>query len=182
MLDTRIPRILLALLLLVGCGSEEIPDLPLGTSPPPATRPSDGLLENPGLQEVVDLQVDRDGAALQGLLASPDPDDSSSGGVRSGVGPRSRGRQDPGWAPERPRGAVRRDAAFALGQLGDPLFGPVLMGALRDETAFEVRFRILEALGKVGEEAILEGLLDLDLPTEEEGVGIWPSPDWGCVE
>ena len=168
MLDTRISWILLALLF-VGCGSEEIPDLPVGTAPPPATRPSDGLLENPALQEVVDLQVNRDGAALQDLLASPDPVIRARAAYAlASVQDPDAGRALAGLLRD-PEVAVRQDAAFALGQLGDPLFGPVLMGAFRDETAFEVRFRILEALGKVGDEGILERLLDLDLPTEEEG-------------
>jgi peptidylprolyl isomerase len=55
-----------------------------------------------------------------------------------------------------------------LGQLTDPVLGPALVGALRDEADPEVRGRLLEAVGKVGDERILEPFLALDLPAEEE--------------
>jgi cyclophilin family peptidyl-prolyl cis-trans isomerase len=154
---------------LSGCGSDEIPDSPLGTPPPPLSRPSDGLLENPRLQEVVDLQVDRDGPALRTLLASNDPAVRARAAFAlASVQDPDAGRDLAGLLTD-PEAGVRRDAAFALGQLSDPLFGPVLLGALRDESAFQVRYRLLEAIGKVGDEGVLEALLDLELPLEEEG-------------
>ncbi len=38
----------------------------------------------------------------------------------------------------------------------------------------EVGGRLLEALGKAGDGRILEALLALDLPEEEEAPGTWP--------
>jgi peptidylprolyl isomerase len=161
------PLVLALSLLLAGCGSDGPPNLPVGTPPPPPARPGDGLLENEALQRVVDLQVDRDGPALRGLLADPDPrvrsraafalasvQDSASGPTLAGL------LRDPD--PD-----VRRDAAFALGQLWDPRFASTLLGALDQESEPEVRHRILEALGKVGDERALERLVALDLPPGE---------------
>jgi peptidylprolyl isomerase len=62
---------------------------------------------------------------------------------------------------------VRRDAAFALGQLSDARYGGVLLGALGEEGDPQVRRRILEAVGKVGDELTLERMVELDLPPEE---------------
>ncbi len=155
-------------LLLAACGPAPVPDQPVGEAPPPPTRPTDGLLGNPALQEVVDLQVARDGAGLRALLRSEDAavraraafalasvQDSGAGSNLTGL----LSDADP---------AVRRDAAFALGQLSDPIYGPALLGALRDEVDQEARGRLLEAVGKVGDGRVLEGLLALDLPPEEE--------------
>ncbi len=159
----------LAFVLLVGCQDQGVQDLALGTPAPPPTRPSDGLLESPSLQRVVDLQVERDGAALVALLASAEAP------VRARAAFALASVQDPaaGTALAGLLGdgdaAVRRDAAFALGQLGDAGRSGALLDALRRESAPEVRARLLEALGKVGNETALEGLMALTLPPEEDG-------------
>ncbi len=159
----------LLLLVLGGCGSEAVPNHPVGTPPAPETRPPDGLLSNPALQEVADLQVARDGEALRALLSAEDP------AVRARAAFALASVQDPEagrplsgllWDSDP---AVRRDAAFALGQLPDPAFGPLLLGALEEERDPGVRARILEAVGKIGDERALESLLRMDLPAQEEG-------------
>ncbi len=164
------PAFFLASLLLAGgCGSGKVPDEPLGTPAPPPTRPSDRLLESRELQRVVDLQVARDGRGLLDLLASEDAL------VRARSAYALASVQDPEAGPtllallRDATPAVRRDAAFALGQLGDSRFGPALLGALRDESDMEVRVRLLEALGKVGDETALEALTRIRVSQEEEG-------------
>ena len=159
---------LAALLLVGGCDAKGPPNALLGTPPAPPSRPGDGLLEDEALQRVVDLQVDRDGTALSALLADPDPriraraafalasvQDAEAGGALV------RMLQDP-------EPSVRRDAAFALGQIPEPGYGPALLGALREETDPTVRYRLLEAVGKVGDERALERLLGTDVPREDE--------------
>lgn len=171
--DTRAPgrplALFLSLYLLGGCGSEAVPDRPVGTPPPPETRAPDGLLTDSDLQQVVDLQVARDGAALRALLSSDDA------AVRARAAFALASVQDPEagqalggllWDSDP---AVRRDAAFALGQLPDPVSGPVLLGALEEEADASVRARLLEALGKVGDERVLQALVSMDLPAREEG-------------
>ena len=166
----RVPRLALVAigaLLSLACGPDPIPNLPVGDVTPPTTRPADGLLENPALQAVVDLQVNRDGAGLRALLGDTDPSvraraafalasvqDEEAGSALVGL----LGDPDP---------RVRRDAAFALGQLPTTDYGPSLLGALRREEEPDVRGRLLEALGKAGDARILEGLLGLDLPESE---------------
>ena len=157
------------LLLAMACGPAPVPDEPVGEAPAPPTRPSDGLLGDPALQRVVDLQVARDGAGLRALLRS------DHAPVRARAAFALGSVQDPeaGSAliellSDREPG-VRRDAAFALGQLRDPAHGPVLMGALRKEADPEVRARLLEALGKTGDGRVLEALLAAEVLPEEEG-------------
>jgi peptidylprolyl isomerase len=152
------------------CGPEPIPDQPVGEVPPPPTRPADGLLENPELQRIVDLQVERDGPGLTALLASEDPL------VRARAAYALASVQDPeagstlaGLLSD-PVAAVRRDAAFALGQLTDPVYGPLLLGAFRDESDPDVRAKLLEAVGKAGDGRVLEALLALEVAEEEEGI------------
>ena len=53
----------------VACGSDDGPEnRPIGTPPPPESRPTDGLLDDPQLQRLVDLQVARDGGGLMAAL------------------------------------------------------------------------------------------------------------------
>ncbi|MGD8360290.1 MAG: peptidylprolyl isomerase [Gemmatimonadota bacterium] len=157
-------------LLTGGCGPQGPPDRALGTPPPPPVRPSDGLLHRETLQRAVDFQVERDGGALIRLLADPDPL------VRARAAFALASVQDPEAGPplsglltdsEAP---VRRDAAFALGQLSDARYGGVLLGALGEEEDPDVRMRIFEAVGKVGDELVLERLVELDLPPEESAL------------
>ncbi|MBT8397489.1 MAG: peptidylprolyl isomerase [Gemmatimonadetes bacterium] len=126
------------------------------------------MLENPALQQVVELQAARDGSALTALLRSGDAQ------VRARAAFALASVQDPEAGSaltsllSDPEEGVRRDAAFALGQLLDPLYGPALLGSLRDEEAPGVRLRLLEAIGKVGDLRTLEALLEEDVRPEEE--------------
>jgi peptidylprolyl isomerase len=157
-------------LLLAACGPAPVPNEPVGEAPPPPARPSDGLLADPELQEVVDLQVARDGEALTALLRA------ERAAVRARAAYALASVQEPGAGSaltgllSDPDPHVRRDAAFALGQLLDPLYGPALLGALRDEENPEVRWRLLEAVGKAGDLRVLEALLGLEVAPEEEAV------------
>lgn len=159
---------LAATLLLIACGPGPVPDEPVGEVSTPPTRPQDGLLGNPTLQEVVDLQVDRDGSGLTEFLRHEDPV------VRARAAFALASVQDPTAGSaltallSDSEAEVRRDAAFAVGQLYDPVYGAAILGALRDETDPEVRGTLLEALGKAGDARVLESLLDLDLPEYEE--------------
>ena len=58
-----------------------------------------------------------------------------------------------------PDPAVRRDAAFALGQLPEGGHAPALLGALREESDPEVRVQLLEALGKTGDGIALDTVM-----------------------
>jgi cyclophilin family peptidyl-prolyl cis-trans isomerase/HEAT repeat protein len=155
------------LLFLLGCGPDGPPNKPVGTPPPPPARTPDGLLENPELQAIVDLQVERDGERLQGFLENPDP----ALRARAAFALASVQEMDAGPGLVRilrdPDPNVRRDAAFALGQLDTARYGQSLLGALEDEVDSEVRLRILEAVGKVGDERALERLLGMDIPVQE---------------
>ncbi|MGW8267760.1 MAG: peptidylprolyl isomerase [Longimicrobiales bacterium] len=163
-----VPLPLVALLLAGGCGANGPPNSPLGTPPPPPHRPADGLLIGEALRRVVDLQVERDGGALSTFLADADPR------VRARAAFALASVQDPdaGEALARsltdPDAAVRRDAAFALGQLPGSAYGPVLLGALEEETDPAVRLRLLEAVGKVGDERALERVLGASVGPGEE--------------
>ncbi len=116
----------------------------------PALPPSDGLLESPALQEVVDLQVRRDGAGLQGFLDSPDPL------IRARAAFALASVQDPTALEalarllDDPSTNVRANAAFALGQLSLPDGGIELLDSLVEESDPEARRRLIEALGKRG--------------------------------
>ena len=116
----------------------------------PALPPSDGLLESPALQEVVDLQIARDGAGLEGLLESPDAL------IRARAALALASVQDPGALEVLTRllddrsTNVRGNAAFALGQLSLPDGGIELLTALVEESDPAVRRRLIEALGKRG--------------------------------
>jgi len=161
--------LLVLALLLPGCSGDGVPDAPLGTPPPPPTRPGDGLLERSVLQDVVDRQVERDGQALRAFLAHEDP------GVRARAAFALASVQDPEAGQdlaellEDPVAAVREDAAFALGQLPGEGYGAVLLQALAEEEDAAVRLRLLEAVGKVGGSSALAGLLEAELRGEETG-------------
>jgi len=169
LLQNRFATLLLGLALLpLGCGPGGPPNEPLGTPPPPPARSLDGLLENSDLQVIVDLQVERDGEGIREFMDHPDP------ALRARAAFALASVQDPEAGPALiqalwdPNPDVRRDAAFALGQLDTTAYGPSLLGALEEEAEYEVRIRILEAVGKVGDERALERLLAFDLPAGEE--------------
>ena len=136
--------------------------------PAPDLPASDGLLGNPELQAIVDLQVERDGAALQELLASPEAS------VRARAALALASVQDPtafeeltgrlsDFSPE-----VRRNTAFALGQLALSDGGLLLLASLAEEEDREVRARMIEALGKRGgSEAVARLIEGVSNPDEE---------------
>lgn len=152
----------------LACSPQGPPDRPPGTPPPPPARPGDGLLEDPVLQTIVDLQVQRAGPAIQEYLSSRETS------VRARAAFALGSVQDPETAPALlkalgdPEPSVRRDAAFALGQLGEPRVAGDLLDAFHEETDSVVRDRILEAVGKSGDMGALERLLTLQLRTGEE--------------
>jgi cyclophilin family peptidyl-prolyl cis-trans isomerase/HEAT repeat protein len=168
LLRNKLPALSMGLVLLIGaCGPGGPPNEPIGTPPPPPARTADGLLANPQLQDIVDLQVARDGEAITAFLDHPDAV------VRARAAFALASVQYPEASSalmgllRDPDPSVRRDAAFALGQLEPGIQGAGLLGALGEETDPEARLRILEAIGKVGDERILERLLALELGTEE---------------
>lgn len=112
-------------------------------------RAPDGLLSDPVLQHVVELQTERDGASLVGLLASPESR------VRARAAFALGSVQDPSAVPSLvaalrdTAASVRADAAFALGQVGDASAVTPLAEAFGGETRASVRVGILEALGRI---------------------------------
>ncbi|HEX9886859.1 MAG TPA: peptidylprolyl isomerase [Longimicrobiales bacterium] len=133
------------------CG---VPDAFVPRSQPPG-RPHDGLLDDRELQEIVELQVRRDGPSLARLLSHPRPR------VRARAAYALGSVQDASAVPrlvralEDPVAAVRTDAAFALGQISDSALsasasGPALARALTEETDPASRRAMIEALGKIG--------------------------------
>jgi peptidylprolyl isomerase len=134
------------------------PDLVLPPVRPPL-RPSDGLLERPDLQALVEAQILRDATPLTRGLSSPDAvvraraalalasvqDPAAVGGLLDALGD--------------PDPQVRRDAAFALGQTGGFGVGEALLDALRDEEDPSVAGRLLEAVGKQGDQDQLRRLV-----------------------
>lgn len=162
------PGPLLLVLTVAGCGIDDTP----GGEPPipvpvPELRPADGVLEEATLLEVVDRQIARDGEGLRAYLAAPDAT------VRARAAFAAASVQDETLAPDLaallgdPVPAVRRDAAFALGQIPLPDEGRGLLEALVTEEDAGVRGRLLEAVGKVGGSAVAEGLLDWTPPESD---------------
>jgi len=131
------------------------------TEGPPPLRDQDRLFEDATLQRIVDLQLRRDGPALLEHFAS------ESARVRARAALALGSVQWPGAAAELeglladPAAEVRRDAAFALGQLPSANPGPALLHALSNEAEARVRIRLVEALGKVGDAPSMSGLLGL---------------------
>jgi peptidylprolyl isomerase len=137
--------------------------------PTDASRPEDGLLERPGLQDLVDAQVERDGQGLTRALGDPDP------AVRARAAFALASVQERDAVPvlldllvdAEPR--VRADAAFALGQTADSTVAGRLLEALAGESRPAVRRALLEALGKTGDRASLLRLAVLEAGPEETG-------------
>ena len=129
------------------------------------------LTGNPALQEVVALQVDREGRALVRLLGEDDPAVRARaafalGSVRDQTAAAAliEGLSD-GVA------AVRAEAAFALGQLPQlsQQVESALLEAVEAEADPTARTRLVEALGRVGRAPASEWLARLP-PSDSAGV------------
>jgi cyclophilin family peptidyl-prolyl cis-trans isomerase/HEAT repeat protein len=143
-----------------GCG-ETIPADAVG---PPVAAPDVEAAPRPwtshDLRDVVDLQVARDGDGLRTLLQDEDPE------IRARAALALASVQDPGAAAELtgllsdPEPGVRLEAAFALGQIEPGNGGRALLDALAVEEEPAVRSRLLEALGKRGDEDAARSLME----------------------
>ncbi len=85
-------------------------------SGPPSNRPADGLLDRPDLQQIVELQLERNGVTLMAYLTEPDPAERARAALDLRAVPALIGLLSDSVE------AVRRDAVFALGQIGPDLF------------------------------------------------------------
>ncbi len=133
----------------------------------PELRPPDGLLHSSALQAVVDLQVWRDGPALQERLGDPDPVVRARAALALGSV------QWPGAQAalvellDDPEASVRRDAAFALGQLELADGGQALALALAREEDAQARAWMMEVIGRAGDESAVTSVLALEVGHEE---------------
>lgn len=132
-------------------------------------RPSDGLLSRPALQAVVGAQARRDGAALVGMLSSPDPAVRARAAFALGSVQDRLAVAALVGALRDVDGGVRRDAAFALGQCPDTTAVAALAEAFTSEADPTVRRRILEALGKIPTAGAARALLSVVIRAGEEG-------------
>ena len=155
-------------LLLVALVAACDPVTPDAAEPPPL-RPRDGLLTDVTLQGVVDLQVQRDGGALVGMLTHERADVRARAALAlasvqaaSALAPllvAASGDVDAN---------VRRDAWFAVGQLGQASSVQELATAFEAEVSADVRDRILEALGKIGSPEATNALLSAQVEAVEQ--------------
>lgn len=134
----------------------------------PEGRPSDGLLQVEELQRVVELQIQRDGAALAALLSSPSPAVRGRAALALGSVQYAEGWVALAGALDDPDAGVRRDAAFALGQLGSPETLDALVQAFARENEGTVRGALLTAMSKVRTPDAAVALLGLELAAGEE--------------
>jgi len=156
----RIVSVLLVSALAVGCS---------GRAPAPSVRPDDGLLTRPDLQSVVEMQTRRESGPLVARLEHSDPR------VRARAAFALASVQDTmaeeplseRLGDEDPR--VRADAAFALGQLGLARSGEALMAAWGRELDPDAGRTMLAAMGKVGDEGLLEHLEGMEVPEGSQG-------------
>jgi cyclophilin family peptidyl-prolyl cis-trans isomerase/HEAT repeat protein len=164
------PPLLVASLLTVSgsacAGDADLSQDPIPVEQPPI-RPMDDLLALPEFLEVLELQTRRDGAGLVPFLTHGTPE------IRARAALALASVQDPEqWEVLRglladPEESVRRDAAFALGQIPQPDGGAALLEALEEEGVLEVRLRLIEALGKRGGELATGELLEVEVAPEE---------------
>jgi len=148
--ETLLRRIfpLLVVGLLAACGLDYPTRLAEGTYEVPSGRPQDGLLERPELQKLVELRIAKKGDSLAAALTSPLP------AVRSRAAFELASVIDPISAPgllgalRDSEAAVRRDAAFALGQF-DP--DAIEAGLADPGPRREAVFDLLLALGQGAE-------------------------------
>lgn len=134
----------------------------------PEGRPSDGLLQDAELQRVVDLQVQRDGAELAALLASPSQAVRARAALALGSVQHAEAWVALAGALEDADPGVRRDAAFAVGQLGSPESLEALVQAFARENDGTVRRALLTAVSKIRTPDASVALLGLELTAGEE--------------
>lgn len=141
--------------------------LPADEHPVPAR---DDLLQRPDLQELVERQQARDGAALREALRDPDP----ALRERAALGLASV--EDTGSVAalletlEDPEERVRAAAALALARTGGPGVAEALLERLArpdGEPSRQVRARLMEGVGETGEEAAMTALAGLQLPASD---------------
>ncbi|HUF11785.1 MAG TPA: peptidylprolyl isomerase [Longimicrobiales bacterium] len=164
-----------ALLPLPACGrpAPEMPPAPRRVDSAEHYRPLDGLLKSARLQQLVDLQIDRNGEALAAALGDADPR------VRARAAFALASVQDtlavpsltPLLADADP--LVRADAAFALGQTPTAGGAAALLSATLTEADTTVLLVMLDALGRAGGAAELDGLAGAELaPSYDEAHAI----------
>ena len=167
---TALTSLLTCLVLATACtesgpseGAEAIP------AEAPDRRGGEALLDRAEIIEVLDLQNRRDGAGLRSLLEHEDA------AVRARAAFALASVQDADAVPPLqalladPAESVRRDAAFALGQIPQDDGGGALLEALQGEEVPEVRLQLLESLGLQGGEAVVTPLVDWSPGAEEAG-------------
>jgi cyclophilin family peptidyl-prolyl cis-trans isomerase len=150
-------------LVLSACGLERPSRVLTPPAQPVVGRPSDGLLQNPRLQEVVDFQVARNSEALIASLTDAEPE------VRARAAFALASVMDASAGPtllrslEDSDAAVRRDAAFALGQFDAAMLQPVL------NSATPARRRVIEMLSLLTDESNVNRLADAIQSTDAFG-------------
>jgi HEAT repeat protein len=163
------PLLVASLLTLSGsacAGDAGLSHDPIPVEQPPI-RPMDDLFALPEFLEVLELQTRRDGSGLVPFLGHETPE------IRARAALALASVQDPEqWELLRglladPEASVRRDAAFALGQIPNPDGGAALLEALEEEGVLDVRLRLIEALGKRGGVLAVEELLEVEPAPEE---------------
>jgi cyclophilin family peptidyl-prolyl cis-trans isomerase/HEAT repeat protein len=164
-----------SLALLLACeGSTGAADViaPSGADVDQSGFPRD-ILARPDLQRLVDAGLDRQTGQLMEALDHPDP------AARATAAQALASVQDPAATPRLVAllgdedAAVRRNAAFALGQTAGAANASQLINALRNEVDPLVRLTLLEAAGKSGNAADLEHVVELGRdPTADDGPGL----------
>lgn len=132
----------------------------------PPLPPSDGLLDNPALQTVVDGQAGGTPTELLRAIYSSDATVTARGLFAMGSMREVFASQAIRERLSHPDSTVRQAAAFALGQLPRPESTPWIWIALDEETDVEARSAMVTALGKAGDEAAADSLVAaaLDVP------------------
>ncbi len=160
----------LVLLPLAACERALAPGEAAPPVDPPQVAPADEPWATPELREVVDLQVERDGAALRALLDAEDPSVRARAALALASVQYAEATEGLLGLLADPEVAVRVEAAFALGQLSLPDQGRALVEALAEEADRAVREQLIRALGLRGGEAAAEALVTLDSSDGREEV------------
>lgn len=157
-------------LLPTACGGDRAEAEPAPSAPPPQLESIEAPWAEPGLREVVELQLDRNGAELTELLGSEDPRIRARAALALGSVQDPEAAQALARLLNDPEPGVRREAAFAMGQVSQPDGGQALLNALADESDEEVRLQLLDALGKRVARGVADGMMSFESRTEREEV------------